>query len=31
LTYSARHMLKKNQYIKGYGNYLVYFIKKLKH
>ncbi|MDX7973415.1 hypothetical protein ACJ6U1_23845 [Escherichia coli] len=24
-------MLKKKQYIKGFGNYLLYFIKKLKH
>ncbi|WP_224654535.1 hypothetical protein [Escherichia coli] len=24
-------MLKKKQYIKGFGNYLSYFIKKLKH
>ncbi|EEW1036913.1 glycosyl transferase family 8, partial [Escherichia coli] len=22
---------KKKQYIKGFGNYLLYFIKKLKH
>ncbi|EFB4351495.1 TPA: hypothetical protein SI320_004688, partial [Escherichia coli] len=28
---SAKHMLKKKQYIKGFGNYLLYFIKKLKH
>ncbi|MEL8422350.1 hypothetical protein J4V08_23625, partial [Escherichia coli] len=27
----AKHMLKKKQYIKGFGNYLLYFIKKLKH
>ncbi|EMB2605402.1 TPA: hypothetical protein KBP29_004557, partial [Escherichia coli] len=26
-----KHMLKKKQYIKGFGNYLLYFIKKLKH
>ncbi|MCF3401661.1 glycosyltransferase family 8 C-terminal domain-containing protein, partial [Escherichia coli] len=31
LRYSAKHMLKKKQYIKGFGNYLLYFIKKLKH
>ncbi|UMR98313.1 lipopolysaccharide 3-alpha-galactosyltransferase [Escherichia coli] len=30
LRYSAKHMLKKHQYIKGFINYLYYFIDKIK-
>ncbi|EFL5796096.1 hypothetical protein AAG95_002749, partial [Escherichia albertii] len=31
LRYSAKHMLKKHRYLKGFSNYLLYFIKKIKH
>ncbi|EKM0467318.1 lipopolysaccharide 1,3-galactosyltransferase, partial [Escherichia coli] len=31
LRYSAKHMLKKHRYLKGFSNYLFYFIEKIKH
>ncbi|HIE6027481.1 TPA: glycosyltransferase family 8 C-terminal domain-containing protein, partial [Escherichia coli] len=26
-----KHMLKKHRYLKGFSNYLFYFIEKIKH